>query len=107
MTHQPAPGSDLGLSPTDLGNLIWLLDMLDDWLLVAEPATIRELSAYLRSVGSRSSATDVVRQLGRLRSLVSNTTTRDEPLCIKRLPDEPRRAYNRMHKGARHGTAKG
>lgn len=56
----------------------WLLAMLDDWLLVAEPATVRELAAFLRSIGSQASATDVIRRLHEVRCSWTNATTESE-----------------------------
>jgi hypothetical protein len=48
-------------------DLAWVLGVLENWLLVAEPATVHELAAYLRSIGSRASTSDVFEALARCR----------------------------------------
>jgi hypothetical protein len=48
-------------------NLAWMLDVLESWLLAAEPSTVRELDAYLRTIGMHSDASLVVHVLGELR----------------------------------------
>ena len=52
----------------DLG---WLLAVLEDWLLIAEPATVLELAAFLRSIGSAVTTGEVIVRLRELRTLVA------------------------------------
>jgi hypothetical protein len=59
---RPASVPDLG--PEDWRDLRWLLRVLEGWLLVAEPSTIRELDRYLLSVGSDVRTPTVQRRLG-------------------------------------------
>lgn len=55
--------------------LSWLLGVLEDWLLIAEPDTVRGLGNFLRSVGSAATAGDVIALLGRLRSMLGDTAS--------------------------------
>jgi hypothetical protein len=50
----------IGLRPDEWQDLIVLLRILEGWLLVAEPSTIRELDAYLKSEGICGASTDVL-----------------------------------------------
>ncbi len=58
--------------PNPWDELTWLLATLEDWLLIAEPATIHELGDFLRSIGSTARTPDVMTTLGRLRSLLAD-----------------------------------
>lgn len=51
--------------------LAWLLSVLEDWLLIAEPATVKELSAFLQSIGSNARAADVIELLARVRQMTN------------------------------------
>lgn len=54
------------LSAEELRDLSWLLGVLDEWLLYAEPSTIRELGQYLQSVGSKTTPPTVQKRVGEL-----------------------------------------
>lgn len=58
------------LAPEDWRDLLWLMDVLDEWLLYAEPATVRELERTLESLRSTTPATVVVRRLRELRTRI-------------------------------------
>lgn len=47
--------------------LHWLLATLEDWLLIAESATVHELGDFLRSIGSTARPSDMLELIGRLR----------------------------------------
>jgi hypothetical protein len=55
------------LSGQEWSDLVWLIAVLDDWLLYAEPSTVRELARYLQSVGSKTPPESVLQRLGQLR----------------------------------------
>ncbi len=48
-------------------DLAWLLAVLDDWLLYAEPGTVQELGRFLHSMGLETTPPAVLRRLGELR----------------------------------------
>ena len=58
----------------DLG---WLVAVLEDWLLIAEPATVLELAAFLRSISSAATTGEVIVLLGELRALVTSPCASD------------------------------
>lgn len=67
----------IGLRPDERQDLIILLRILEGWLLVAEPSTIRELDAYLRSEGISAASTDVLAGLEGVRIALSERTYAD------------------------------
>lgn len=62
----PAAPDD-SLRPEDWRDLVWLLDVLDEWLLYAEPSTIRELDRLLRSIDATAGSPAVIARLSDLR----------------------------------------
>lgn len=61
MTTTTAPhAGERPLTPAQRQDLTVLLRLLEGWLLVAEPATIHELDAYLRSEGLTATASQVL-----------------------------------------------
>jgi hypothetical protein len=59
--------SQLEVSGNDRQDLIVLLRILEGWLLIAEPSTIRELDAYLKSEGITAASTEVLAGLEQMR----------------------------------------
>jgi hypothetical protein len=57
----------------DWADLVCLLGLLDDWLLITEPSTVRELGAFLQSQGHATPASEVLRRLSELRTVVGRS----------------------------------
>lgn len=54
------------LHPADRQDLVVLLRILEGWLLVAEPETVRELDRYLLSEGIESVTSDLLGGMERI-----------------------------------------
>ena len=59
------------LTPTEWCDLRWVLTVLDDWLLCAEPRTVQELGRSLRSAGKHTTPEAVLGRIAQLRSIVT------------------------------------
>lgn len=54
------------LKPGDIQDILVLLRIFEGWLLNAEPNTIRELDAYLKSEGMEATSATLLERLERL-----------------------------------------
>ncbi len=61
------------LTPRDWRDLAWLLEVLDEWLLYAEPSTIRELDRLLQSIGATAGSTGLLKRLDELRQRIGRS----------------------------------
>lgn len=60
------------LSSRDWRDLAWLLEVFDEWLLYAEPTTIRELDRLLQSIGASAGSAGVLTRLGEMRQRIGH-----------------------------------